>query len=687
MKPLRLYVDFETSSEVDLKLCGASVYARHPSTEILCAAVKVENNPTPYVFFKVKDFVRFVGGWGPHVILVAHNVVFERMIWKHIIKARLGYDELPLSQWICTMAKCLNHSLPRALEQAADALDLLQKKDSEGYRLMLKMSKPDGPRDFESFIKLGRYCFQDCVVSEQIDKRLTDLEPFERRVWEMDQEINERGVKLDRKNILQIMDVLKYEKDRLLAEFQHITENEVQSPTQRDRFKEWVEAKLGAPIKDMRKNTVLRLMETDTPKQVKKALRIRQALAKSSTAKFVAMINSMDADQRIRLSLIYHAAHTSRWGGSNAQLQNLARPKIDVPLALSCMLKDPKILWPLFFGDSFNVASSLLRSQIIPEPGKKLVWVDFAGIEARVTAWFADQQETLELFRNNEDVYCHMASIIFGRKVTKKDKEARNVGKVAVLAMGFNGGINAFYNGCQTYNVSLKPVAQMIVSGATEDELSTAEFCYAMYKKDKEKADELHFNKIEGMAADIIKQRWRAANPKIQKFWKTIEETAIESVQKPNQRVMVCEGVYWRYDSKSDFLHLELPAGHSVKYFKPRVKHKADRFGKEKYILSYATQDSTTKQFIRVDTYGGKLTENLVQAVSRDIMVEAMFVFRDEGLPMVLTVHDELLLELNLFVPLKEVEEKMVKGRDWMTGLPLAAEAGEGLRYKVGGLT
>lgn len=678
---MKYYIDFETRSELDLTVVGASRYSKHESTSILCVAIKQEGLSTPYIFFDMGEFKVWVqANFSEADSFVAHNAFFERMLWANVLVKRYGFPEAPISQWSCTMAKCLNHGIPRALEQAAEALSLLQQKDAEGRRLMLKMCVPGGSNKAEDMTRLGRYCFQDNVVAEQIDKRLPDLCPFERRVWELDQKINDRGVTVDLPTINAIVAVLEREKAKLLAEFKGVTKGAVESPTQSEAFRLWLESELGATVKDITKGTVAKLLGLPVPPHVKRALEIRQAVSKSSTAKYMAMINTVDGDGRIRGHLVYHAAHTGRWGGAKSQMQNLPKPKHDVEQALNT-LPQASVLWPMFFKNCFAPASSLVRSTIIPEPGKKFIGSDFSGIEARVTAFLAGQQDMVSLFKAGGDPYLHDATQIYGREITKKDEDERTIGKMSRLSLGFGGGIAAYYKMCAMYSVSLAGIAPGILQSASEEELSKAEFCYSGYRAEKEKAEVPFFNKIEGLATDIIKQRWRVANPCVVELWAEIEARALLAMENPGLCFEVCTGVYWQYGADIDFLSLYLPC-RALKYFKPRVKVLKNKFGKQKKALTYAGLDSVTKQFIRIATYGGKLTENMVQAFARDIMVEAMLNTDEAGIGTVLTVHDELLNEVPEETTEAEIKGLMVQAKDWLTGLPLDASTWSGYRYR-----
>lgn len=340
--------------------------------------------------------------------------------------------------------------------------------------------------------------------------------------------------------------------------------------------------------------------------------------------------------------------------------------------------------WPIAFGSCHDTASSLVRSCIIPKKGKVLIGADFAGIESRVLAWIAGEINKLELFKkadsgNGPDNYCYQAGLTFGREITKADKDERQVGKCQELGLGFQGGIAAFYKMCQIYAVSLCPVVHQIWSSASVDEKERAEFAYNSYKQEAERSGSEFFGHEEGLVADIIKQRWRNANPKIVEFWDNVNREAIEAVKD-----IPCRDRYknLRWFKEGQFLYCELPSGRPLAYNRPIVQEMKNRFGTVKETLTYMTIDAKTKQYVRRAAYGGLLTENIVQAISRDIMVEKMFLVKKHGHDIVLTAHDEILSESDPSTEVSEIENLMSSPIEWCQDLPLKAEAWKGTRYR-----
>lgn len=676
------YIDFETRSEVDLIKSNASVYARHPSTIILCAVIKRNGKKMGFTNFakQRESILKFI----EESILVAHNAQFEELLWEFYLHRRLGYPQMPPSAWKCTMAKVLAHGLPRSLEKAGDALNLIIVKDMAGKKHMLQMCKPDGSNKPEDIKRLVEYCAQDVDVTEEIDKLIPDISLDEQRVWELDQEINFRGVKIDLPLVNHIQSILEVEKEELLVQFREATNGAVDSPTLRGQFKDWLESN-GLPLPDLTAKTVDSIVFNGVSDSVKHAVAIRQTLSKTSNAKYDRITNEIDRDGRMRCNLIYHAASTGRWGGTGAQLQNLPRPRINVDLALT-YLDRAGFMWPEVFGSCADAAKSLVRSVIIPEKGKVLIGADFSGIEARVTPWLAGQEETLDIFRlfdaeRGPDIYCYQASSIYGRPITKADVDERQTGKGATLAFGYMGGIAALYKISQSSGIDLAPVANSIWANASANERHNAETAYATYERSALKSGSDYYTKREGLVADIIKQRWRAANGKIVSFWTEVNAKAIEAVQ--NHPIRIVHGpnnsIHWYCSGQ--FLYCQLPSGRRLAYYKPRVEMVRNKFGTDKMTLTYLTLDAKTKQLVRRSSYGGLLTENLVQAISRDIMVSAMFNVKNDNIDIVLTVHDELLLECETTLEIDRVTQLMIRPLPWAKNLPLAVNAWRGKRY------
>lgn len=719
-----VHIDFETRSLLSVTDVGAWVYSRHPSTSILCAAYCVDDSE---ITLLERGTFEYWDGMGvssaerlyqlaadPNTIFIAHNAFFEQCIWRNIMVAKYGFPDIPVRRWRCTAAKAASMSLPRDLAGVGKALNLETQKDEEGGKIMLKLSRPrkitkknDQPWYEEEdhpdlFQRLYEYNITDVETERLVDKALPSLNEREQEIWFIDQEINFRGIRLDLAAIHQVKKFIDKTVKDLMDEFQTLTWYALNSPSQVAAFSNWL-AREGVELPNLQAATVDKLLKRKEtlPQHVARALEIRRALSKISTAKYDAMLQRYDSsDGKLRDILLYCAALTKRWGGRGVQLQNLPRGTVDSDACITHILLDDYDWFCGCYPDRMAAYSSVIRGMLIASPGCDLLVSDFSAIEARVVSWLAGQQSTLDIFRLGECVYCHEAKNIFGRTVTKKDKYERSVGKVSELALGYNGGIRAFGTMARGYSVDISPAYSVLWPTASTDEQEKARFSYESYLKRALNADDPDpLDRASGYAADIIKQRYRKANPLVVRYWRDIEAAAIQAVatgQKVEVSSIYCEedgtpletpiirptvtfGMY------QDYLLCRLPSGNCLVYPNPRLSERETPWGAKKFSLSYRTQDDKF-QFIRTYTYGGKLVENITQAVSRELLADSML--RAQGTPyenIVLHVHDELVCE----VPegtgdIKELEQLMEVLPSWAAGLPIKAEGWRGKRYRKG---
>lgn len=358
-----VYIDGETRSRADIKKIGGYNYIRHESTELLCFAFAVDDQPV--------ELQR--GGQGgydgilddlaedPNVIFVAHNAFFERQWWQAIMVEKFGFPEIPIERWRCTMAKARSYGLPAALKNVAKALKLENQKDMEGRENMLKLSKPrstgkkkgqfyeyeDCPEDFE---KMYLYCAQDVETMRELNKRLRDLPPKELKLWQIDQRMNDRGVRVDLHCIRKALDFIERDKEFALFEFQMAVGSELK-PSQREKFKAWL-SKNGIEVKDTQATTIEALLEAGgLPGHVEMALELCSSGGRSATAKYNAMLTRSDADGIMRENYVYHGAHTGRWTSTGAQIQNYAKPTMDMELVCSALESLSYESFDLIFGE------------------------------------------------------------------------------------------------------------------------------------------------------------------------------------------------------------------------------------------------------------------------------------------------------------------------------------------------
>lgn len=630
-------IDFETYSECDIKTAGGYNYAAHPSTEVICMAWAIDDEApqlwTPGELFPERLYDAILDG----AELWAWNAAFERAVWEH----KFLKDAVVLPQprqWNDTAALAATLALPRALGKCAEVLDLADQKDTRGRYLIQRLCKPyRGERRTDQHLldELYAYCKQDVVTERAIKNYILKYKPMgehERAVWLLDQEINWRGVGIDSYNVTNALALIIATAERLNASVVDLTDGALSGVGSRAQVMSWCRDQ-GYRLGGYDKNAILAaLADPALPANVRDVLKVRQTLGKASTSKYQAMQNLAGHDNRARGVFSYHGAQTGRWAGRGFQPQNLPRPAFDD--ADNCVTlfdqRDPELL-EMLYGDPMAALSSTLRSMIVPAQGNRLMVVDFNAIEARVLAWLAGEQEPLDVFATGQCIYCHAATSIYGRTITKADKEERQIGKVAVLALGYQGGVGAFQTMAAAYRVEI------------EDEL-----------------------------ADQIKVKWRKANKNIVRFWYDLEAAANNAVKHRGHAFDVGSITF---KCHADFLFAKLPSGRRLAYYQPRLGNNGLEF--------WGTDSRLGGRWAKLDTYGGKLAENITQAVARDLLADAMLRVEAAGYPVVMHVHDEIVSEVPKdFGSLAEFEELICQMPDWATGLPMAVEGFECERYK-----
>lgn len=649
-----VHIDFETRSTCDLKKAGVYVYAEDPTTDVWCMAYAIDDGPvgmwTPDKPFPFQDI-----DWETAVFM-AHNAAFEFAIWRGVMEKKYGWPSLPLERLYCTMAMTYALALPGSLENAAGAVGLPIGKDTQGRRLMLQMSVPRRVEDDGTLVwwededkkeRLYAYCKQDIEVERLLAKRLPPLSATERSVWVLDQKINMRGVGLDIPAVTAAIILVEKEKQRLNESLAEITENRVMSCNQVAELLKWLHEN-GQSIETLAKAEVEAVLEKGpVSDKVAGALECRQEASKSSTAKLNAMVQGASTDGRVRGIFQYHGASTGRWAGRRLQPQNFPRGTLspeDVDFVLRYITEqdDPLALLDMMYGPAMQVISSCLRGFIVPKAGYDFIAADFSAIEARVLAWLAGQEDVLDIFRSHGKIYEHAAAGIYNCPMEEVTKTQRQIGKVAVLALGYQGGVGAFQTMAKAYGLE-----------------------------------------IEDEKADQIKVAWRKANTAIVRYWYALEDAAKAAVRSPDETFAAgAEGRQVRFRKKGSFLLARLPSGRILSYPYPVLETKETKVGTRE-ILSYKTTNAVTKAWGPTDSYGGLLCENVTQAVARDVLAHAMLTLEANGYPIVMTIHDEIVCEVfeeSGSVP--EMESLMSQIPSWATGLPLSAEGWRGKRYR-----
>lgn len=672
-------LDFETFSGVDLTKRGAYRYAEDATTGIWCAAFAVDGAEPVLALHP--------GRWAPeegqpsaselHALaadpaaqFAAFNAAFERVIWHHIMHRRYGWPDIPLARWRCTMVECAALALPHRLETAAKALGVPHQKDMTGHRLMLRMARPVNPDEVkaggvprfndspEDLAQLGEYCKQDVRTEQAIAHVVRRLPKFERRVWEVDQKINDRGVQFDVPLARRIYQQYLTSVERTGAALTTLTAGKVASVTGRKDFQEWL-ASRGFPLNSIAKANLHELLTRELPGDVREAIALRLTGAKTSLAKALAFIKyASPADQRGRGLLQYHGADTGRWAGRGPQPQNLPAHTRRLPpdfaqrwlgtarkLMRAGKTEELSALW-----EPAEAAALLIRTCITAPEGRKLVWADYSQIEARVVAWLAEEQWLLDAFAEGDKtgksvVYEAMASRIYDIPADQigKSSEERQMGKRVVLGAGFGMGARRFRETCALDGVEL-----------TEEQ------------------------------AKFIITTYRTANANIQRYWRRVDEAMVEAVQNPGHIVHLPRGV--QVLVRDGFLRIVLPARmRALAYYRPQLATRMTPWGAEQPCVTAMRSTGPNKAWIRIELCGTFVTENITQAVARDLMARAMVNIEDaKGLDVVFTVHDEVIAE----APAQDTDAAarmatlLTDRPTWAAGLPIAAEVEEGPWYR-----
>lgn len=631
-------IDFETYSECDIKTAGGYNYGAHPSTEVLCMAWAIDDEEPQLWLPGEEPPLRLYEALDGPAEIWAWNAAFERAVWHHQMHKHGWYCDIDPTQWNDTAALAATLALPRALGQCAQVLGVSEQKDTRGRYLIQRLCQPyrgERRRDQHLLDELYDYCKQDVRTERAIKNLILPYKPMsdrEREVWLLDQEINWRGLGIDTYNVNHAIGLIYQTAEKLNERAQEISGGVLPDVGSRARVMAWAKSR-GYSLTGYDKNAVLEaLADPALPDDVRQVLEIRQTLGKASTSKYTAMQNlASTTDERARGVFAYHGAQTGRWAGRGFQPQNLPRPAFkDTDNCIRLFEHNDVELIEALYGDPMVALSSCLRGMIVPAEGNRFLVSDFSAIEARVLAWLADEQGPLDVFRNGGDIYCHAATGIYGREITPKDKDERQIGKVAVLALGYQGGVGAFQTMAKAYRVTV------------EDEL-----------------------------ADQIKVKWRKAHPKIVRFWYDLEEAAINAV-KYRGHAFIAGPITFK--CHGDFLFAKLPSGRRLAYYKPTIGNKLEFWG---------TDSKLGGRWGHLSTYGGKLCENVTQAVARDLLAEAMLRLDAKGYWVVASIHDEIICEVKKGDgSLAEMEEIMCELPDWASGLPMDAEGFECERYR-----
>ena len=660
----RAAIDFETHSTVDLRKTGVYVYAEDHTTDMWCAAYQFDNEPDVKLWTPDQEcpaeLVDHIEDGGE---LTAWNAAFERTIWSHILGPRYRWPMPKLEQWNCSMARAYAMALPGALEFAAAAIGVEARKDLDGHRLMMRMARPraivDGKiiwwDDEPRRLRLYQYCKQDVRTECAIRDRLLELRPSEKKLWQLDQIINDRGIKVDLKLCHAAREVVDEATAELNRQMRNVSNSEIKSVNAVEDIIGFCQRR-GVDATSIRRDAVEYLLgRKDLSPDVRRVLEIRAEAGKASVRKIDALIAGCSKDGRARGLLQYHAASTGRWAGRRFQPQNIKRPKNKRQEVLipAVMTGSAKIV-ELVAGPPLEIVGDVIRGMVCSETPADLYAADYSNIEGRGLAWLAGEQWKIEAFRafdqgKGPDIYNKTAGEILDKPpehITPDERQA--YGKVPELALGYQGGVGAFQSMAVNYGVDITD----------------------------ERAEE-------------IKVAWRDKHPRTRQLWYDIEEIAMAAVRFPG-KPQPCGKL--QFLMSGSFLFMRLPSGRLLCYPYPKIQKIMTPWGEEKSALTFKTainvfnankvvpDPNNSAKWARVSTYGGALVENAVQAIARDVLAEAM-IRVDEDYPVVMTVHDEIVSEA-ANGGTQEFENLVNTVPAWATGFPISAKAWRGPRYR-----
>lgn len=679
-KATRKWEGLLNANKKGISAVGAAVYAKHPSTRILSLAYKLSQDTeiklwTPDQPFP-EELFDFVGiAQNP---IEAWNVGFERWIWEEVLPRHNSYvPKIRPDQWRCAMAKSRAFALPGSLAECGKVLNTSIQKDKEGTRLLNKFSMPrnptikdsrlcitpqDDPKDAEL---LYQYNKQDVAAEIEISQRIPNLSEFELKFWQCDQEINHRGVQIDIVSVINCIYIIELANVKYNEELHKITNGAVNKASEIAKIRKWMSS-LGVETKSLDEEHITELLKNPLLlPQIRRVLEIRQFIGSAAVKKLYAMLNQCTKEGRIHDLFVYHSARTGRAAGMGVQPQNLPRGEegFDVDAALEVISTGSIDRVESTYGNATTAVSNCLRGMFIAKPGYELMSSDYSAIEAVVLAELAGEEWRREVFRTHGKIYEMSASKITGVSleeilaaydpITKKHHPLRKLGKVAELASGYGGWLGAW------------------------------------------KA----FHADEFLSEDEIKKAilaWREASPAIVEFWGGqhqeyfgagrsywgVEGAAIQAVLYPNTAYYVTsthEIPMIRFVVDTEILYCTLPSGRQLTYHKPQLELSARRPGT--YELSYEGWNTNPKNgkpgWIRQSTYGGKLVENITQAIARDILAHAIVNLEAAGYPIVLHVHDEIVAEVPRGTKsLKAFERIMSTMPAWAKDWPVVARGG-----------
>lgn len=645
----KLSIDIETFSDIDLIKCGVYKYADSPAFEILLFAYSIDDGEINIIDLvngeelpeEIAEAIK-----SDTVIKTAFNAQFERVCLSKYLGLPEG-EYLNPQSWYCTAVQAAELSLPSSLADVGAALGLERQKMTEGKELIkyfcvpCKPTKSNGgrtrnmPKDApDKWTLFKEYCKRDVDVERQIAEKLKKypLSKSEHDLYVLDQRINDRGVLVDLEFARQAVKLNSIQS--AVATEQAYTLTGLENPNSVAQLKEWL-IENGVEIDSLSKKAVAALAD-ETDGDIQEMLHLRLLMSKTSVKKYEAVMRSVCKDNRVRGMMRFcGASRTGRWSGQILQVQNLPQNHLpDLTLARDIVKDGDFEMLDMTFGNVPNVLSELIRTVLIPKQNHRFIVADFSAIEARVLSWLAGEQWRLDTFRNGGDIYCASASQMFRVPVEKHgvNGHLRQKGKISELACGYGGSVGALKN------------MGAVEMGVPEDEL-------------------------QGLIND-----WRNANPHIVKLWTEVRNAAMKAIK---EKTIVSLGkLVFMYER--GILFIRLPSGRRLSYIKPRIG--TNRFGGDS--ITYMGVGAS-KKWERLETFGGKLVENIVQAIARDLLASAMMNVANAGYDIVFHVHDEIIAEApDGQGSVDEMCKLMSINPDWADGIPLSADGYECEYYR-----
>ncbi len=634
----RYFIDFETRSDLDITVVGAMKYLHTPHSDIIC--MSWAKNPPPY---GTGTMTLWLPGKRPFTLnedcrVYSFNALFEYRVW-NILGQKYDLGDLPLHIMIDIQALCARYTFPQSLDRACKTLETEDRKDPAGKRLMKKITQPPFKYTQEELHAFYRYCIHDTSSMLGVLNALPadHLSEDEQKVWQVTQRINLRGVPVDLDLVKRIWAVTNYYKTKELKRVPIVTDGQVRNVTQVQAVRDFC-AEKGVDLPNLQADTVRATLEEDLPEDVEELLTMRLEFARSSIAKYKKLLE-MSYEGRIYDNLRYSRAATGRWGGMGFQAHNLPRDTVDNVDQTIKDFQSTKILGK----DPMYAAKALIRSCICAPEDRILGIADYKAIENILIAWVAGEDRILELHKKGLDEYIDFAADLYEVKYEEVDKAQRAVGKTVILGAGYNLGANGLLAYADGFGISL-------TSGQSQ----------------------------------IAINKYRDTHRKIRQMWYQLRDAAIGAILHPGERVTLPQYHLTSFICNKDrtgrlWLVLTLPSGRSLFYAYPEVRE--DTFG---LLPTHMGVNSKNKQWQRLKLIPGRITENIVQALARDILANAKVALEDYGFDTVLSVHDEVVVELPLTDPeedLLKISELMCDNPAWCPDLPLEAEGVLTRRY------